>query len=708
MNMATDSKLYNRAVVNDAQVTVTSLADSGAGSLREAIALATPGSTIGFAENLAGQTITLTGGQLLIDKNLTLDGSNAPGITISGNNASRVIETARETHLILKHLTIADGRVTGSDAETGAGGGILTGSDSSLTVEQCKFLNNVAGFGGGIYNGFRSQLTVLDSQFEGNDGSLANAERGGGAIATKSAGLLTIRGSRFVNNRGTNGGAINNLLSTLLVENSTFLNNDTTSGAHKADLGGFGGAIYTDGANASGANFGPGATGSTITIRGSWFEGNQGAGQGGALFLFVYPPDQVIVENSLIANNSVIPNASGSALGGGLRHGNGELVVRNTTFANNLAVSQGGGLWIGEESPVSLTNVTLSGNRADDGQGGGLGGAITFANGANPSTLNHVTVAYNQAGFMGGAFWGGGASVTLSNSIVAFNAGGNPWGLKQQSGEALTDGGNNIEFPLPTASDDVRVVAGGLAVDPGLGPLQTNGGFAPTHALLTGSAAVNAGNSAIPVVTDGRGVSRAGQPDIGAFEAVRKPTFQGTGGNDFLVGTRGRDSLVGNSGDDYLAGNAGPDQLTGGDGADYFVYAGNSPRETAVNSRGKKHDRIIDFKPGEGDRIFYDLDNNGITDPPKGLFNAGQIFGTTPKQVLLGAIADKDQRQRGSQPLRGDEALFFAWKRSTYLLINDSNARFSLGRDLLVDVSRMEFPGRDAQVGTLAVADYFA
>ena len=73
-----------------ATITVTSTADRGAGSLRHAIANAKKGDTIQFAQKLSKKTINLTSGQLSINKSITIDGKKAPGLTISGNNASRV------------------------------------------------------------------------------------------------------------------------------------------------------------------------------------------------------------------------------------------------------------------------------------------------------------------------------------------------------------------------------------------------------------------------------------------------------------------------------------------------------------------------------------------------------------------------------------------------------------------------------------------
>jgi hypothetical protein len=70
-------------------ITVTSTADSGAGSLRKALGSVCVGGTIHFDPALAGQTITLAS-PLTLGKNVTIDASAAPGLTLSGNHADRV------------------------------------------------------------------------------------------------------------------------------------------------------------------------------------------------------------------------------------------------------------------------------------------------------------------------------------------------------------------------------------------------------------------------------------------------------------------------------------------------------------------------------------------------------------------------------------------------------------------------------------------
>src|ERR687886_49436 len=93
-------------------ITVTNTNDSGPGSLRNAIASAATGDTIQFASSLANKTITLTSGQLFINKNLTIDADSVGQLTISGNNSSRVILTGESTKVSLKNLIIANGRVS--------------------------------------------------------------------------------------------------------------------------------------------------------------------------------------------------------------------------------------------------------------------------------------------------------------------------------------------------------------------------------------------------------------------------------------------------------------------------------------------------------------------------------------------------------------------------------------------------------------------
>ena len=111
-------------------LTVLNHLDSGAGSLRAEIAASHNGDTINFAASLAGQTITLTKGELLVWQNLTIGWTGrrrSQRAVKNGNHGWHVFEVAAGTHVALAGLTISNGLAVGGD-----GGGIL--NSGTLTV----------------------------------------------------------------------------------------------------------------------------------------------------------------------------------------------------------------------------------------------------------------------------------------------------------------------------------------------------------------------------------------------------------------------------------------------------------------------------------------------------------------------------------------------------------------------------------------------
>src|SRR5262249_30037938 len=126
---------------------VTTLADGGPGSLREAVARSNvhPGAdVIVFQEGLTG-TIALTGGELDLTDDLTINGPGADRLTVSGSNLSRVFQVEPGETVSLSGLTIA-----GGNAGSGNGGGI--DNFGALTVSDSVFSGNVATIGGGRSN----------------------------------------------------------------------------------------------------------------------------------------------------------------------------------------------------------------------------------------------------------------------------------------------------------------------------------------------------------------------------------------------------------------------------------------------------------------------------------------------------------------------------------------------------------------------------
>ena len=97
--------------VEAATLIVTTTADSGAGSLRAAIAVASDGDTIQFDAALNGQTINLTSGELAINKNITINGPGSNLLTVS-----RTSGTFRIFHVMPGHtVTIGGLTITGGN-----------------------------------------------------------------------------------------------------------------------------------------------------------------------------------------------------------------------------------------------------------------------------------------------------------------------------------------------------------------------------------------------------------------------------------------------------------------------------------------------------------------------------------------------------------------------------------------------------------------
>ncbi|MDZ7961337.1 MAG: choice-of-anchor Q domain-containing protein [Aulosira sp. DedQUE10] len=610
-------------------INVTTTADNGAGSLRSAIASAQAGDTIKFASTLANKAITLTSGQINITKNLTIDGAGAANLKISGNNAGRVFEVGRHIDATVRNLSITNGY------STGRGGGIQVVDYGSIKVENCRFNNNRGGMGGAIHIGYSGQGTVTNSTFDSNDGTLTKSGFSSGAIATYGSGNLIVKSSQFTNNKGVNGGAIYSLLGGLSIENSVFLNNSS-----EGDIGG--GAVFTDGGNP----VGPGSTvGGVIAIRGSKFEGNTTKGEGGALFLYGYGSDKILLENSTVVGNTANLSTKGVARGGALR-GNSALTIRNVTFANNTSDHQGGALWLDGGSAKNIINSTFSGNKVIKDAGGAM-----FVNTDKTAPVNIVnsTIVNNSAGRACGAVWIGdpSAAVTLTNSIVANNTAGDR--SQKQVGYQLQDGGGNIEFPAPQQGS--RVVSGSRMVDPLVSPLQTIGGIL-VHSLLPGSPAINSGKtgSGIPTI-DERGMVRDSKVDVGAFEISSQfnatalnttmsttNLLRGTKGNDNLQGIQSSNILQGGDGNDTLKGGDSNDILQGGEGDDILIGGKGSDVLSGVGGK----DRFVyqSFSDG-GDSIKYFETGKDVIDLNKIIegsnFKSANPFNSYVKKEQVGS-----------------------------------------------------------------------
>lgn len=264
------------------------------GTLRYVIQKASCNDTIQFASEVT--SITLTQGDIHIDVDLTIQG---PGVTLSGNNNSRIFKIHKGKQLYLEALVLTNGSVndsegggallnygflmlsncilTGNRSETGDGmGGAIYSIGGELIVDNCIFTENNAAFTSGAIFAYAGEVFINDCFFIGNQ-----AQSDGGAIENR-GNKMSITNTLFSNNSAVSadGGAILNNFGTLTVSDSTFIKN--SSGAD-------GGAIWNN-------------NNSSLQVKKSTFTENSAAGSHGGAILNNRDGEFTITNSTAILN----------------------------------------------------------------------------------------------------------------------------------------------------------------------------------------------------------------------------------------------------------------------------------------------------------------------------------------------------------------------------------------------------------------------
>jgi CSLREA domain-containing protein len=198
-------------VVNSLNDPGTGVCDDTECTLREAITFASSGATITFAAGLTG-TITLTSGELYLNKSLNISGPGPTALTISGGDATVLFWLTAGT------TTISGLTLTHAYPSLGSGGGaiIVSNSGTTLALTNCAITNNNGGVYGGAIRVSDGNLTVSSCTLSGN-------------TASSGAGIIVFAGStRIVNSTisgNTGSSAVRAVGGAITIDHSTIVGN---------------------------------------------------------------------------------------------------------------------------------------------------------------------------------------------------------------------------------------------------------------------------------------------------------------------------------------------------------------------------------------------------------------------------------------------------------------------------------------------------
>jgi CSLREA domain-containing protein len=508
-----DKCTLREAIMNANSDSDTTLGDCDPGSGSDTITV--PAGTYTLSITGAGEDGN-SSGDIDITDHLTLNGDGSISTTIDANQLDRVFHIHANTVVHINDLAITGGLVTDDDDD---GGGLLN-SNGSLTLTNSLISHNV----------------VSGAGARGGGGVASIASTGATSTSIVSTEIYSNTSYSTAGDGGTSGGGVYassmaDLTAQLTISNSIIHNNLAKTS---------GGGVY-------GIYRGSGTGQMSVTIERSEIDSNITKENGGGvrLSLELGNIDQLKARiiDSTLSNNIAEGFQSSGGVGGGMYTDGETLFLRSTAYGNraikNAPDSLGSGGGIGNLGLLEVINSTISDNHAEGirestisvvGIGGGIA-SVSFRSTAT-TIITNSTLADNTATENGGGIatvtvpsqGTGTATTTFENTIVADNSAVsdancfNDLGVQISNGNNLEDG-DTCDF---TQIDDQ------INTNPLLGPLQDNGGDTLTHALLTGSPAIDAVKDALCPATDQRGSPRPEDGegdgtaicDIGSYEQI--------------------------------------------------------------------------------------------------------------------------------------------------------------------------------------------
>ena len=372
---------------------VTSLADTGKGTLRAAITEADAGSaaqTYNIKFKVSG-TITLESALPALSNTMSLSGPGEQRLTVRRDRSALtdfgIFAVGSGVAVRITGMTIAGG----VEAQSGTGGGIS--NNGALTVSNAAISGNSAYDGGGVAN--NGSLTLSHSRISNNQAN----QLGGGVYNN---GTLTVSDTNISSNLA-------------LISGGGIYNNGTLTVSHATISGD--GAIY-DGGGIYSDNSG------IVTVSHSIISGN--VGNSYLIGPTAYPSGGGVYNTGIFTVSGTTITRNSSYLGGGI-YNNGMLTQSHNTISRNKAGGETLGGGIIDTVMLTVNKTTASGNPAttdivfldSNPSGGGI-----FNGNAGTLTESHTTISHNVT-YDGGGIYNSGTLIG-SNDTLCFNLAENP------------------------------------------------------------------------------------------------------------------------------------------------------------------------------------------------------------------------------------------------------------------------------------------
>lgn len=394
-----------------ASFAVTNLADSGLGSLRQAIldANANPGpDDIHFESSATSGTLQLTTGHIVIAEEVTIGGPGAAAFSIDAQQLSRHFLVGPEAgDVVISGLTLTQGK--SPDGESG--GAILSQSTGHVEIRNSIIeLSSTDDDGGGVAS-IEGDVTIRSSTVRSNSAG----DEGGGIHAAN----VTIIASEILNNQSVDfaGGVLGLSVD---VAGSTISSNISQ-------------------------NDGGGVFGLTVELTNSTVDRNTAAQRGGGVFAF-----------SLAATNSTI-SGNMADQGGGIFAANADLLFA-TVAANSARV--GGGVHADDDYELMLDHTIVATNTATASNPDLREGASTsitnsvLGDAAGTTLAATPSSSQDSDGNLIGRSDGSGLIDPLLDSLK--NNGGATKTHALLADSPAIDIGNNVSTTIPRLDNDQR------------------------------------------------------------------------------------------------------------------------------------------------------------------------------------------------------------------------------------------------------------